>query len=289
MSELDSEIKFEDPVQDDQQVITAGNMLRQAREHQGLSASALASALKVSVKKIEAIESGNFELLPDLVFARALAFSICRNLKIDALPILDKFPSTITYSLKSDDSGINTPFHESPGYFRIKALQVITRPSYMLVILILICVTVVYFFSSIYKSKPIAPVLASVSKLDSEQIPGVALPALEVAQPVESPLTSGGIKPLVSDSDSLVVAGSGAVTGNIIFNARGVSWAEVVDAKGTVQLRKTLAAGEVVGVSGILPLSVVVGKANTLDVTVAGKPFNLMEIAKENVARFEVK
>jgi len=86
-----------------------------------------------------------------------------------------------------------------------------------------------------------------------------------------------------------VVAGSGATTGNIVFKSRGASWVEVVDAKGTVQLRKTLIAGEIVGVSGILPLIVVAGKADALDVSVAGQPFNLMGIAKDNVARFEVK
>jgi cytoskeleton protein RodZ len=68
-----------------------------------------------------------------------------------------------------------------------------------------------------------------------------------------------------------------------------VSWVAVVDAKGSVQLRKTLVAGELVGVSGALPLIVVVGKADTMDVSVAGQPFNLMGIAKDNVARFEVK
>jgi cytoskeleton protein RodZ len=73
------------------------------------------------------------------------------------------------------------------------------------------------------------------------------------------------------------------------FKVRGPSWVEVTDAKGTVQLRKTMAAGEFVSASGALPLSVVVGRADVTDVEVRGKAFSLAGLAKDNVARFEVK
>jgi cytoskeleton protein RodZ len=75
----------------------------------------------------------------------------------------------------------------------------------------------------------------------------------------------------------------------VTFKTRGVSWVEVTDAKGVVQLRKSLAAGELVATSGALPLAVVVGKADLTDVMVRGKPFPIDELAKDNVARFEVK
>jgi len=47
--------------------------------------------------------------------------------------------------------------------------------------------------------------------------------------------------------------------------------------------------GDATGISGVLPLSVVVGRADVTDVEVKGKPFNLAAFAKDNVARFEVK
>jgi len=75
----------------------------------------------------------------------------------------------------------------------------------------------------------------------------------------------------------------------LAFKARGTSWVEVTDAQGVVQLRRTLVTGETVGVSGALPLSVVVGRADVTDVMVRGKPFSLETVARENVARFEVK
>ena len=54
----------------------AGDMLRSARESRGMQIAALAVLLKVPVKKLEALESNRFDLLPDAVFVRALAASV---------------------------------------------------------------------------------------------------------------------------------------------------------------------------------------------------------------------
>ena len=62
----------------------AGAMLRQAREDAGLHVEALAVALKVTVKKLEALEAGRIDLLPDPTFARGLAASF--NLPARHLP-----------------------------------------------------------------------------------------------------------------------------------------------------------------------------------------------------------
>ena len=80
-----------------------------------------------------------------------------------------------------------------------------------------------------------------------------------------------------------------ATTGILVFRAKSESWIEVTDAKGTVVLRRTLAAGEVAGVSGVLPLATVIGRADATQVQVRGKAFDLSDVTKDNVARFEVK
>jgi len=77
--------------------------------------------------------------------------------------------------------------------------------------------------------------------------------------------------------------------GIVTFSAKGESWVEVTDARGTVVLRRTLTAGEVAGASGVLPLAAVVGKADLTQVQVRGKAFDLNAVARDNVARFEVK
>lgn len=101
-----------------------------------------------------------------------------------------------------------------------------------------------------------------------------------------------------SDTDPVIVSdtparnsstGPAETVGQVVFNARGASWVEVVDATASVKLRKTLAHGDVVSASGVAPLSVVVGRADVVDVQWRDKPVDLTPVVKENVARFEVK
>ena len=74
----------------------------------------------------------------------------------------------------------------------------------------------------------------------------------------------------------------------LLFKARGNTWVEVTDAKGVVLLRRTLVMAEAAEVSGALPLSVVVGRADHTDVIVRGQAFALDPYIQENVARFKV-
>ena len=290
MSELYSDFIVEKPAPVQQAGLTAGRMLREAREAKGLTADSLAASMKVSTKKIEAIETDCFELLPDMVFARALALSICRHLKIDADLILKQFPPSIAHNLKSDESGINTPFRPSQDMSRLNFLNVLTRPAALLFILVLLTALTLYVFPVIYTSKSgVSPAEVAQIKLpssiDEKVMPPSTSPLAGASEALLAPALIS-VAPVVNEGTS--VAGLGGSGGHIVFKSRGVTWVEVIDAKGTVQLRKSLAVGEVAGASGALPLMVVVGKADTVDVSVAGKPFNLIAVAKDNIARFEV-
>ena len=83
-----------------QQQVSAGLLLRQARESAGLHIASLAAALKVPVKKLEALETDRHDLLSDTVFVRALAASVCRTLKIDAAPVLALLPQAVVPSYR---------------------------------------------------------------------------------------------------------------------------------------------------------------------------------------------
>jgi len=53
--------------------------------------------------------------------------------------------------------------------------------------------------------------------------------------------------------------------------------------------RRLMEAGESAGATGTLPLMVTVGSVEATEVQVRGKPYNLAPVARDNVARFEVK
>lgn len=292
-------------------LISAGAMLRRAREAEGLQLLDLATSLKVPVKKLEALEADSFDLLPDAVFTRALAASVCRTLKIDSALILDRLPNTARPNLKTDEAGINAPFRASGSGAGLVALRLLFKPSVVVVLFLLLGVLAMYLlpatpFSQLTEmSKPEAPP-PLFPVLDTEPSPKKEIqPASGGGAQTEQPTSSNSIATsaqqvapaatLAASTDRAVsvpiLADSGPETPGklVVFTGRGTSWIEVIDKQGAVQVRKTIQSGEVIAASGVLPLTVVVGRADTTDVQVRGKPFDLLHISKDNVARFEVK
>ena len=94
---------------------TAGALLRAAREAQGLHIAALATAIKVTPRKVEALESNRLHELPDVTFARALAQTICRQLKLDPQPVLALLPPNGTIALEPASRIQSTPYRDRAG------------------------------------------------------------------------------------------------------------------------------------------------------------------------------
>ena len=72
------------------------------------------------------------------------------------------------------------------------------------------------------------------------------------------------------------------------IQARTATWIQVRGG-GKVLEQKTLNAGEFFETQAPKPLSVVIGRADAAEVQVGGAAFDLGAVARENVARFEVK
>lgn len=302
---------------------TAGALLRKAREAAGLHVAALAVSMKVPVKKLEALESDRLDLLPDAVFVRALASSVCRTLKIDPVPILGLLPQTTTPRLGAQERSINAPFHAS-GEARSHTLpDFLRKPVVIVVVLLLVSALGVVLLpeSEAPPTQAEAPAELQVpqdpvpapadTSANASVAPAVALvmpsipadraqpmaqaeadkaPAPQVTPP--TPLQAASNSPVVSSKPAAAISSpvaDGVRSGVLVLRSKGEAWVEVVDAKGVVQIRKTLASGESAMASGPLPLSVVIGRADATEVEVRGKAFSLEKIAKDNVARFEVK
>jgi cytoskeleton protein RodZ len=291
---------------------SAGAMLKAARENQSMSIAALAAALKVPVKKLEALECDRYELLPDLVFVRALAASICRSLNIDPAPILASLPSPTDMHLSPKAPAMSVPFRVPRVRLGASFGDHLSKRLIFVVLLLLSGVLVLVFaptpqFVNLVgsqlsdvnvastQSAPVLQTMATTIPLPSGAASNDLTPALirqnQHKGPNQGSVGSGAIAPvLVSNMPtrdaSTVLA---EAVGLVVFKARGASWVEVVDATASVKLRKTLAQGDVVSASGVAPLSVVVGRADVVDVQWRDKPVDLIPIIKENVARFEVK
>lgn len=92
-------------------------MLRAARESRGLHIAALAASIKISPRKLDALECDRLDELPDATFARALAQTVCRALKIDSQPVLARMPAveSAVSTLEPQRAGLNAPFEDGTG------------------------------------------------------------------------------------------------------------------------------------------------------------------------------
>ncbi len=294
--------------------VTAGSLLRQMREAAGVHIAALATTMKVSVDKLEALEADRYDLFSDVVFMRALAAGICRLLKQDSAPVLALLPGAAPAPLHLD-KGINASFKASAprGNFGSAAEPPRSRLLGVAVVLLLAGALGVALWpqhlgldglwprpdASTVAQEPVRPIDAPEEAATTEVAPAVALPTPDAA-PVPPPAPaalSGQAEPAVAAGSAAAVLSPQALSSDaaqqpqatLVLRASAPSWVQVRGSGGAVVLQKTLAAGESAPVPGTPPWSVVIGKADVTEVVVRGKPLDLSAFARENVARFEVK
>jgi cytoskeleton protein RodZ len=279
----------------------AGQMIREARLASGLHIGTLSMALKVSVKKLEALEADDWTQLPDVVFVRALATSVCRQIKTDPTPILAALPQTAAHLVLDDGekTSLNQPFKVSTDAEFTWSKVPMSMPMVVGAVVLLLAATVLTLLPSLSQ------------KVETVQVnpPTVIAPtAVPIFPPEQSPVTPAAVKPLpavsspvtttssasssVASAPAVAPLASAPMTASPILRieAKGVVWIEVRDSKGGALVQRTLQPKEAVSVSGQPPLAVVVGRINEIaSVTVRGKSFSLDGMSPDNVARFEVK
>ncbi|PKO62679.1 MAG: DUF4115 domain-containing protein [Betaproteobacteria bacterium HGW-Betaproteobacteria-18] len=270
---------------------SAGALLKAARESQGLHVAALAVMLKVPVRKLEALEADRFEELLDMVFTRALAASVCRVLKIDPVPVLAALPQTETPRFKTDQSGLNTPFKTGRFEWGQQLKNRLTSPLGLGVGLLVLGIFVILIWPDNKAADAGFKEAAGLPETKTSQVITSVMPASTANSAAETSLLAApqNLSTLVQETAPTSAAISDTAPETLMLQSRGTSWVEVTDAQGVLQLRKTLAPGEQIRLGGILPLSVVLGRANEVDVSVRGQRLDVTAATKDNVARFEVK
>lgn len=300
--------------------ITAGALLRQARQAAGVHVAALAVALKVPAHKLEALEEDRYDTFTDVVFLRALASSVCRTLKVDAAPVLALLPTSSAPRL-SVDHGINASFKDGSARALGAGGSAISRSVIGVVLVLLLAALAMVFVpraveQSASAGKPASTQASAVSELPaaapaeaaSSSVAAVVAPLPQTAvvapapAPTPTPTTTAasvpavaaaapiaGSSPLAASSQLSSVPTVPADDGPLVITASGTSWVQVRSLSGGGTTQKTLTAGDKLVAPGSPPWAVVIGKADATTVTVRGKPMDLTSIARENVARFEVK
>jgi len=297
---------------------SAGRLLREAREKQGLHIAALAAAIKVAPKKLELLESDRFDALPDATFTRALAQTVCRALKTDPAPVMRLLPPPPGHRLESVGEGLNTPFRERPGVLvQSSWSDALSSPGYWLAGLLLVAAVVVFFLPAgligvpgvtrpasapvpaVAKVEPGMPPDADAARAASGAAPAASA-VIEVQAPAEPPVGSSSATTAVAavaapasaaaaTSSVPSVPGDTMPSGMLQLRTTAASWVEITDSRGQPLVSRVLKSGEAVGVDGVPPFRVRIGNAAATELFIRGQPTDLTAFTRDNVARLELR
>ena len=302
--------------------VSAGALLRQARQAQGVALEDLAVTLKVPVEKLQALEDEDWQRLPDVVFLRALAQTICRTLHLEAAPVLALLPQQKVTAL-APQGGLNAPMRER-GVPSILATNTKHSPWPWVVLLLIVLGGGGYLGVqwmapewvrgvSTTVSAPSDPAgdsplfspavpeegdgggmgnmgdVAQAGEVPSVQVAALMQPALPEEEGAQPGFAAPATAPAAEPAAAPAAQAAASVSPVLRITAKGATWVQVLDAQQRLLIEKILQDGEVFSTSAPKPLTVAVGKADLATVEVNGAPFDVQAVARSNVARFEVK
>lgn len=277
-------------------------LLAQARQAAGLPLDALSLAMKVPVKRLESLEAGRYEELPDMTFARALAMSVCRYLQIDPQVVLERMPSAHTARLGEPGTMGGDAMYRTGEGLALSPVSVLRRPPVLVAVALVLAAALLYSLPEASDPPPVdtAPVSAPTSEpapAPSTEAPTAPMPVTQASvEPVAVPVPAPSTEPVAAQPEpapvpvepvSAPVAPNRSVV--LRVSAQDETWLQVIRPDGTVLMGRLLQAGDVVDMGSAPPYTVVLGRASAAQVFVRGQAIPLAPHTRGDVARYEVK
>lgn len=298
---------------------TAGGLLKAARQQAGVHLAVLSVNLKVPVRQLEALEADQHPADQSPVFARALAASVCRQLRIDPAPILALMPMAANYL---EPHGAVRHAYAAPadlGRVRRSSADVPAKAWWAAAGMLVLIAALIWVphpsqwawlaavSAAVASPEPApetqAPALTTVTEVMTPNAQTVTDPSQAAGQGSPSPLPSVtpatpgmpvpaavSVAPAVAPEPAKAVTPAAAMPApELVFTALNTSWIEVRDSQNQLLWNGVLNAGEAKRLQTPQAVSVVVGRADAIQVSFKGQAVDMKPHTKVNVARFEVK
>ena len=243
---------------------TAGGLLKAARQAAGVHLAVLSVNLKVPVRQLAALEADEYPTDNSPVFARGLAASVCRQLRVDPAPILALLPLSANYLEPHGAVRYAYTVPVNLGHLRRSSFRASGKAWWAAVGMLVVIAALIWLPSpsqwAWFDGLPdVVPVSGPVAEIGTSAV---------ISMPVATPMTS---------------------TPELLFSAQNASWIEVRDGQKQLIWNGVLNAGETKRLPVAFPVSVVVGRADAIQLTIKGQAFDLKPHTLVNTARFEVK
>lgn len=266
---------------DSQEVkLSVGIRLRTAREAAGMSVLDVSQHIKLSAKQIEILENDGFDEL-GLVFSRGFVRNYARLLGLDANSLIVDMASTMQdkaepLSIHDEHIPLTTGLSK---YWLVMAGLAIT---------LVIGVPLLVYHWLAADDTPIN--MASLAKTVAPTNPITKAPTSRVVANAELGKTPISPAPVAAESTAPNnTATENTAMGRLQFQFAKDSWVEIRDGKQHTVLTHLYRAGETAEVSGMRPLSVIIGNAASVTLKYNDRVINLVPYTPVNVAKLTLQ
>lgn len=306
--------------------LSAGQMLRAAREAKGMHLAVLSVNLKVPVRQLEALEADQHEQLKGVTFVRALAQAVCKQLGADPKPVLAALPQAVHRPVIAP-AAIESQHAPVAVQSRGDASGGLSRQVLVLAVLMLLGAAALIWWPSLEReatpvseeaqppvavplgqasdpvevtasapavqgpastpAAPEAPVLAaSASKTPA------STPAAGVAAPASaaaSAVRTAALAPASAAASAASAASTAQSEPLLRVRIKADAWVEVRDGRNQLLVKRMVKAGEVLQLSPTPPLFVYLGRADQAELNWRGQSVDLQPHSRNNEARLFLK
>ncbi|MDC7714213.1 DUF4115 domain-containing protein [Vogesella sp. LYT5W] len=280
-----------DNPQQDSTAVAIGRELRAAREGRGLSIGEVADRLKLSVKQLNAIESGDFASLPGATFARGFVRSYARYMEIDADALVARLDQCVP--LDAPAAGL-VPLDEPAARKTSLALPLSLGA--------LLVIAGGWFLlpgsaePEVQSSVPLA-LVPTVADPDASALQPTTSDVVAVAPPLVTASAPQAVAPVVAAPVTAPAAAAASAAsaaapvtgqGRIELRVRQEAWVSITDADGKKLVYATLAANDRRQLQGRPPFRVVIGNAANAELAYNGQPVDLAGKIRGTTAKLEL-
>ena len=263
-----------------------GAMLRARRLALGLSQSDIANMVKLSTRRIEALENERWEELPNGPFLRGFLRNVARALSLDAAALTEKVDASLTRSSSPDSifapQGVThatLPRRSGPADDRRGGRTLVYGAFLFALIAALIAWSGTESFDR---------TIAAAKGINQAPTTVAMVPTAPAASRIAVPDASVTTTPASPDQAAAGKAPSPASALALLFHFNEESWVEVRSADGKVLLQRLNAAGSEQEVDGEAPFSLVVGNAKGVALKFRGQTVDLTPYTRDSVARLKL-
>lgn len=263
-----------------------GAMLRARRLALGLSQSDIANMVKLSTRRIEALENERWEELPNGPFLRGFLRNVARALNLDAAALTEKVDASLTRSSSPDSifapQGVThatLPRRSGPADDRRGGRTLVYGAFLSALIAALIAWSGTESFDR---------TIAAAKGINQAPTTVAMAPTAPAASRIAVPDASVTTTPASPDQAAAGKAPSPASALALLFHFNEESWVEVRSADGKVLLQRLNAAGSEQEVDGEAPFSLVVGNAKGVALKFRGQTVDLTPYTRDSVARLKL-